>query len=214
MIMAQLTMNIGGDVRLDFNKNSSKTIGTGTQKIEYSPKISVVSFIDNSIFIDKGNMFGTVWIPENFIITFTIVPLSKSEAYANVFHFTVNSENSFRMPAVYFDIQSTTLVFEVGTRQGVKKAKTRELPLNSQTLVIMEAIDDQFTVKLNGSIEMSVQAPNRTIGSSVLYFSNPWEPSASAMLGDFLLVNTTETVDVSEFSTVTKILHQVEELIE
>jgi hypothetical protein len=139
----------------------------------------------------QNNLVGTVMVPNNFVLSFTITVTSVRPQWGNIFH--VNSKNQdwgvlgARSPALWVIPSTSELHVVIGTTSDVNwHINTKALPLNQKTLVTIYAVDQYITIYFNGVRAHSALSPGtRYVGNALVYASGPFHEPATAMISSF-----------------------------
>jgi hypothetical protein len=134
----------------------------------------------------RSDFFGVVNVPDDFSISFNILPYETSQNWCSVLHFS-GSEKDIFMPSVWFYPNSAQLYIIFSGSDGNNTAEliSAELPLGKGTLVIIQAKGAMVQVKYDDSTVYFGNLGSRIRGSARLYLSDPEYPAPNAKLDSF-----------------------------
>jgi hypothetical protein len=131
----------------------------------------------------EGRYFGRVHVPADYILTFNITPSAIIPRWGSIIHYTKDGTDMNRMPAIFTHPSSLRLHIRVdgATYQNSGIDTDIPLPLNSVTLVRIEAVGTNLKVSFNDTLIGSTILPSaRTNGDAHLFVSDPFYDATRA----------------------------------
>lgn len=174
----------------------AETIAVST--LRAAAKVSVVNATVTNQTVMKMDP-KSVFVPSDYELRFLITPINTTNVTSNVLHYTASNADESNMPGVWFRANSTRLMVRPGAVSGNNKwevVTNSELPLNQSTWVTIIAKGRSVKVFFGSQEVASGTAPgDRPFGKAFFYDSDPWYPSALALL---------DTVSLTEYTALVR----------
>lgn len=138
----------------------------------------------------KNFKAGSIQMPQNFVLSFTITPNGYTGGWGNLMHFNATGWDygwGGRSPGIWF--------WPGGTRFHVRIADTRDhnwgvdsaqnIPLNSKSLFRLECRGRDVSLTVNDKVFRATQPTSRYTGPLNVWLGCPWYPSANCLIENF-----------------------------
>lgn len=140
--------------------------------------------------LDQELQGTKIIMPENYELSFDILPFAMPTTPSSIFHFTGSGSDSFpsgsRLPAIFMSPYSSSLEVCIDDEQSFSPASMKHiqpLPLGETTKVSLRVHHTHVQLLYNNQLVGSMQLASRKIMKSVIaYASNPWYGPAPAIV--------------------------------
>ena len=138
---------------------------------------------ENFTSIIKGKDYPSIEVKKNYKLEMTLLPTGVKPGLTNIIHVSASGNNEGspfdRIPAIWFYNNSTRLHIITGTRQNPNDGHDPpgQLPLNTETKLVLTVLDDTMTVELTGGYnykQTHTIAADREEGYAKMWLGDPW----------------------------------------
>lgn len=143
----------------------------------------------------------SVVVPNDFTLTFSIIPLGIIPNYANILQYTKDNQDGgaqSRVPSIYINPNSLKLTIHFSTTvNSMEGFEVGQLTQNVNTTVKIQAIGKTVSVYYNNSLIRSHTLKGfRYYGPALLYSSSPWQIPANAYVSGIQMLTIASKVVV------------------
>eukprot|EP00041_Stephanoeca_diplocostata_P039419 m.1624312 g.1624312 ORF g.1624312 m.1624312 type:complete len:625 (-) comp25388_c0_seq4:7106-8980(-) len=146
--------------------------------------------------LSRGYNLGTIDLPINYEIGFSVVPTALVLGYSNIIHMTANRNDCCnpgdRIPGVWFYPNTTRLHSIFGSRalENDECPILTPLPMGAATQMVIRMNNSNMTVFLNGTAACTESRTQQSVFNGATFFaSDPWYPSAQATIANLYITD-------------------------
>merc|ERR1740124_812509 len=177
---------------VELSMNPSKRVS-----VEPSVEPTVSNTVDPSTFTFNGSQVlskaqdnddydGLIAKPStDYILRFTIEPYGTSNKWTSII-LIGESDYGTRVPAVWFQPDTTILVVEAGYNGGAESLfASKQLAIDTESEIVILVVGKYFKIVINGVVDSTMTIGDRSLLSNLrVFFGDPWNFAANAAISN------------------------------